>query len=188
MFVRTVSFSATQHVTPPAAVPVRGNADDGRVGKDGQPLLPSITGGTLCSSNGPLPVQNPQSEVLLVKNKPTTKHHETKETRNQELIDEPTHAHTQTFVTASRNWRPRTQPHDERSWVPGYIQLTISTTLAASRKLPNSRHRGARPRHRPPEYRLVDQAPKVRLSPSRDPAPNQRGKAATCGGSRVARV
>ena len=42
--------SATQHVTPPAAVPTRGNADDGRVGEDGQPTLPSITGGTLCSS------------------------------------------------------------------------------------------------------------------------------------------
>ena len=46
--------SATQHVTSPAAVPIRGNADDGRGGKDEQPLLPYITGGTLCSSNGPL--------------------------------------------------------------------------------------------------------------------------------------
>ena len=34
-----------------------------REGKDEQPLLPSITGGTLCASNGPL--QNPQSEALL---------------------------------------------------------------------------------------------------------------------------
>ena len=33
--------SATQHVTPPAAVPIRDNADDGREGKDEQPLLPS---------------------------------------------------------------------------------------------------------------------------------------------------
>jgi len=44
----------------------------------------------LCSSNGPL--QNPQGEALLVpvliKNKPTTKRHKTKETRNWELIDE----------------------------------------------------------------------------------------------------
>ena len=39
--------SATQHVTPPAAVPTRDNADDGREGKDEQPPLPSITGGTL---------------------------------------------------------------------------------------------------------------------------------------------
>ena len=46
--------SATQHVTPPAAVPTRGNAGDRRVGEDGQPLLPAITGGALCSSNGPL--------------------------------------------------------------------------------------------------------------------------------------
>ena len=65
--------SATQHVTPPAAVPTRDNADDGREGKDEQPPLPSITGGTLCASNGPL--QNPQSEVLLIKNKPKTMHH-----------------------------------------------------------------------------------------------------------------
>ncbi len=38
-----------------------------------QPPLPSITGGTLCASNGPL--QNPQSEVLPIKNKPKTMHH-----------------------------------------------------------------------------------------------------------------
>jgi hypothetical protein len=62
------------------------NAGDGRAGEDGQPLLPSSTGGILCSSNGPL--RNPQSEALLIKNKPTTKHHKTKETRNRELIDE----------------------------------------------------------------------------------------------------
>jgi hypothetical protein len=47
---RTVSF----YVTPPAEAPIRDNADDGREGKDEQPLLPSITGGTLCASNGPL--------------------------------------------------------------------------------------------------------------------------------------
>jgi hypothetical protein len=71
--------SATQHVTPPAAVPIRGSADDGREGKDEQPLLPSITGGTLCASNGPL--QNPQSEALLIKNKP--KNHAPQNQRNQ---------------------------------------------------------------------------------------------------------
>ena len=32
----------------------RGNADDERVDEVGQPPLPAITGGTLCSSNGPL--------------------------------------------------------------------------------------------------------------------------------------
>ena len=37
----------------------------------------------MCASNGPL--QNPQSKALLIKNKPT-KHHKTKETRNQELF------------------------------------------------------------------------------------------------------
>jgi hypothetical protein len=57
-------------------VPTRGNAGDRRVGEDGQPLLPAITGGALCSSNGPL--QNPQSKALLIKNKPTTKHHKPK--------------------------------------------------------------------------------------------------------------
>jgi hypothetical protein len=79
--------SATQHVTAPAAVLTRGSADDGREGKDEQPLLPSIPGGTLCASNGPLHcLQNPQSEALLIKNKPKTKHHKTKETRNRELF------------------------------------------------------------------------------------------------------
>ena len=137
----------------------------------------------VCSSNGSPPVQNPSSEALLIKNKPTTKHHKTKENRNQELVDEPTHAHTQTFVTASRNWRPRTQQHDERSWVPEYIQLTISNqtgsiekTTQASSKLPNSRPRDARPRHCPPEYRLIDQAPRMRLSPPATPPPIREAK------------
>jgi hypothetical protein len=67
-----------------AADPPRGNADGERV-DEGSPPLPAITGGILCSSNGPL--QNPTSKALPIKTKPTTKHHKTKEARNRELID-----------------------------------------------------------------------------------------------------
>jgi hypothetical protein len=78
--------SATQNVMPPAAVPPRGNADDERLDEVGQPPLPAITGGILCSSNGP--PQNPQFKALPIKDETNTNYHKTKEARNRELIDE----------------------------------------------------------------------------------------------------
>jgi len=66
--------------------PLYHDHDDERVVEARHPLLPAITGGTPCLSNGPL--QIPRVKALLIKDKPTTKHHQTKETRNRELIDE----------------------------------------------------------------------------------------------------
>ena len=78
--------SATQHVVPPAAEPPQGNAGDERVAEVGQPPLPASTGGTLCFKQWS--PTNLTSKALLIKDKPTTKYHQSKETRNRELIDE----------------------------------------------------------------------------------------------------